>query len=91
MGCTQRSSAIPRTGKSRALSIIGKHRGLVLAMATALVTHPEHSLNAAEIDAVIAQTLANEAMAAEQARRIAWRRTLENAGSFTAFDSAVAR
>jgi hypothetical protein len=39
------------------------------------------TLNAAEIDAVISQTLAREALAAEQARRAVWRRTIENATS----------
>jgi hypothetical protein len=43
-----------------------------------LIDHPERTLDAAEIDAVIAQTLAREALAAEQARRAVWRRTIEN-------------
>jgi hypothetical protein len=46
------------------------------------------TLDAAEIDAVIAQTLAREALAAVQARRAAWQRTVENAASFaTSFAS----
>jgi hypothetical protein len=44
--------------------------------------HPERTLNAAEIDAVISQTLAREALAAEQARRAVWRRTIENSENF---------
>jgi hypothetical protein len=43
------------------------------------------------MDPVIATTLAREALAAEQARRAAWRRTIENAESFTASDGGVAR
>src|ERR1700726_334964 len=46
---------------------------VVLALAQALIDHPERTLNAAEIDAVISQTLAREALAAEQARRAVWR------------------
>jgi hypothetical protein len=41
------------------------------------------TLNAAEIDAVISQTLAREALAAEQARRAVWRRTIENSENFS--------
>jgi hypothetical protein len=40
-----------------------------------LIDHTERTLNAAEIDAVIAQTLAREALVAEQTRRAVWRRT----------------
>jgi hypothetical protein len=38
---------------------------------------------------VIAQTLAREALAAERARRAAWQRTVENAASFGALNSAA--
>jgi len=47
-----------------------------------LIDHPERTLNAAEIDAVISQTLAREALAAEQARRAVWRRTIGNSENF---------
>jgi hypothetical protein len=47
-----------------------------------LIDDPERTPNATEIDAVIAETLAREARAAEQARRAAWQRTVENAASF---------
>jgi len=56
----------------------------VLALAQALIDHPERTLNAAEIDVVIAQTLACQALAAARARRAAWQRTVENAANFTA-------
>jgi hypothetical protein len=46
------------------------------------VDHPERTLTAAEIDAVISRTLAREALAAEQARRAVWRHTIENSESF---------
>jgi hypothetical protein len=66
-----------------ALAIIEENKPVVLALAQALIDHPERTLNAAEIDAVIAETLELEARAAEQARRAAWGRTVENAASFT--------
>jgi len=43
----------------------------------------EHTLNAAEIDEVIAQTLACQALAAEQERRAAWRRVTERVAEIT--------
>ena len=52
-----------------------------LALAQALIDHPQRTLNADEIDAVISQTLALEALTAEQARRAVWRRTIESATS----------
>ncbi len=63
------------------VAIIEENKPVVLALAQALIDHPERTLNAAEIDAVISQTLAREALAAEQARRAVWRRTIENATS----------
>jgi hypothetical protein len=56
----------------------------VLALGQALIDHPEGTLNAAEIDAVIAQTLACQALAAGQERRAAWRRQVtERVGEIT--------
>jgi hypothetical protein len=69
-----------------ALAIIEENKPMVLALAQALIDHPKRTLNAAEIDAVIAQTLAREALAAEQARRVVWRHTLENSENFMALD-----
>jgi hypothetical protein len=46
-----------------------------------VVTHLKRTLASAEIDVVISQTCASEAMAAERARRAAWQRTFENAAS----------
>jgi hypothetical protein len=63
----------------------------VLALAQALIDHHERTLNAAEIDALIARTLARQALAAEQVRRAAWRRTIENSENFaTAFQRVTA-
>jgi hypothetical protein len=40
-----------------ALAIIQENKPVLLALAQALIDHPERTLNAAEIDAVIAQPL----------------------------------
>jgi hypothetical protein len=73
-----------------ALAIIEENKPVVLALAQALIDHPQRTLDAV-ISAVISQTLAREALAAEQARRAVWRRTIENVTRFTAFDSAIPR
>jgi hypothetical protein len=52
-----------------ALAITEENKPVVLALARALIDDPERTLNAAEIDAVISQTLAREALATEQALR----------------------
>jgi hypothetical protein len=60
-----------------ALAIIEENKPVLLALAQALIDHPERTLNAAEIDAVIAQMLARQALAGEQNRRAAWRQLTE--------------
>jgi hypothetical protein len=55
----------------------------VLALAQALIDHPERTVYAAEIDAVIAQTRTRQALAAEQGRRAAWRRVTERVAEIT--------
>jgi hypothetical protein len=47
---------------------------VVLALAQALIDHPERTLNREEI----------KGLAADQARRAAWGRTVENAARFAA-------
>jgi hypothetical protein len=64
-------------------AILRDHQHVVLALAQALIDHPERTLNAAEIDAVISQTLAREALAAEQGRRTAWRQVTELVAEIT--------
>lgn len=56
---------------------------MVLALAQALIDHPERTLNAAETDVVIAQTLAREAFVSEQDRRAAWRQVTERVTEIT--------
>jgi hypothetical protein len=55
----------------------------VLALTQTLIEHPERTLNAAEIDVVIAQTLACQAFAAEQVRRATWRQLAERVAEIT--------
>jgi hypothetical protein len=66
-----------------ALTIIEENKPVVLALAQALIDHPERTLNAAEIDAVIARTLACQALAAKQGRRAAWRQVTERLAEIT--------
>jgi hypothetical protein len=66
-----------------ALALIEENKPVLLALAQALIDHPERTLNAAEIDAVIAQNLARQALAAEQARRAGWRQVTERAAEIT--------
>ena len=65
-----------------ALALIEENKPVVLALAQALIDHPERTLNSKEIDAVIAETLEREARNAERARRAEWQRTVENAANF---------
>jgi hypothetical protein len=66
-----------------ALAIIEENKPVVLAVAQALIDHPERTLNAAEIDAMIAQTLARQPLAAEEGRRAAWRQVTERVAEIT--------
>jgi hypothetical protein len=86
-----KGSTYPTGSYQEALAIIKENKPVAIALAQELIDHPERTLNAAGIDAVISQTLAREALAAEQARRAVWRRTIESATSCTAFDGVVAR
>jgi hypothetical protein len=66
-----------------ALALIEENKPVVLALAQALTDHPDRTLNAAEIDAVIAQMLARQALAAEQGRRTAWRQVTGRVAEIT--------
>jgi hypothetical protein len=67
-----------------ALAIIEANKPVVLALASALVNHREQTLDAAEIDQCIADTLDSEARKAETERRARWRSTEQNAARFAA-------
>jgi hypothetical protein len=62
-----------------ALAIIGEYKSVVLALAQALIDHPERTLNSKEIDEVIAAELAARGAADERQRRAAWKRVQETA------------
>jgi hypothetical protein len=64
-------------------SLIEENKPVLLALARVLIDHPERTLNAAEIDEVIAQTLGRQALAAEQGRRTAWRQVTERVAEIT--------
>jgi hypothetical protein len=64
------------------LAIIEQNKSVVLALARALIDHPERTLNAVEIDQVIAAALAAEAVEVEAQRRRDWKRIEESAASF---------
>jgi hypothetical protein len=66
-----------------ALALVEQYKTVVIALAQALINHPERTLNGKEIDAVISRTLAREALAAEQGRRAAWRQITERVKEIT--------
>jgi hypothetical protein len=67
-----------------ALALIERNKPVVLALARALINHPERTLSSAEIDQVIMQALAAEAVPVERARRAAWKLVEKNAADFNA-------
>jgi hypothetical protein len=67
-----------------ALEIIEANKPVVLALASALIDHPQRTLDATEIDQCIADTLDREARKAEVERRTEWRNVLINAAEFSA-------
>jgi hypothetical protein len=66
------------------LAIVEQHKTIVLAIARALIDHPNRTLDGAEIDAVIVPALAAKAAADEHKRRADWAKVLTNAAEFTA-------
>jgi hypothetical protein len=66
------------------LAIIEGNKLVVLALARAMIDHPEKTLNGVEIDQVIAETLCDEASKAESERRDRWQLTERNAAAFAA-------
>jgi hypothetical protein len=55
---------------------------VVLALARALIDHPERTLNSTEIDSCIIRALADEAVPVEGARRSDWARVERSATAF---------
>jgi hypothetical protein len=67
-----------------ALVIIEANKPVVIALANALIDHPESTLNANEIDQCIADTLDREARQAECERRASWAIVMQSAADFAA-------
>jgi hypothetical protein len=67
-----------------ALEIITANKPIVLALANALIDHPKRTLDGAEIDQCIADTLDREAKNAEAERRARWANVRANAAEFSA-------
>jgi hypothetical protein len=67
-----------------ALAIIEQNKHVVLALARALIDHPQRTLNGIEIDEVIAQAISTRAAEAERKRRADWRERTESARTFLA-------
>jgi hypothetical protein len=65
-----------------ALVIIEENKPVVLALARALIDHPERTLNSAEIDEAIMQVLADKTTELEHLRRLDWTRICRNAKAF---------
>jgi hypothetical protein len=67
-----------------ALVIIETNKPVVLALANALIDHPERTLNSIEIDQCIAGALDRKARKVEAKRRVDWIKVVENATDFAA-------
>jgi len=63
-----------------AAALVAKHSASIRAVAAALIEH--RTLTGSEIVAVVAESVAREAMAAERARRLDWRERTESARAF---------
>jgi hypothetical protein len=64
----------------RLATLVAKHSASIRAVAAALIEH--RTLTGGEIVAVVAESVAREAMAAERARRLDWRARTESARAF---------
>jgi hypothetical protein len=67
-----------------ALAIIEQNKPVVLALARALIDHPERTLNSVEIDQCIERAVIATALTDEAARRAAWKRVQASAARFHA-------
>jgi hypothetical protein len=67
-----------------AFSIIEENKSVVVAVAQALIDHPNRTLNSNEIDAVIVSALAAKAAADKIERRARWAAVENNAAQFCA-------
>jgi hypothetical protein len=67
-----------------AFAIIEENKSVVIALAQALIDHPDQTLNSGEINAVIVPALAAKAAADRVERRERWQRIEQNAARFAA-------
>jgi hypothetical protein len=65
-----------------ALAIIERTKPVVLALARALIDHPQRTLDGSEIDAIIGAAIAAQSIEEETNRRLDWQRRCESAASF---------
>jgi hypothetical protein len=75
-------AALVEHAYQESLSIIEQNKPVVLALARALIDHPQRTLNGAEIDEVIARAVAIRAAEIEGHRRRDWRERTESARAF---------
>jgi hypothetical protein len=66
--------------KAEVFEILSKHRSAVQAIADALVEHG--TLNGAEVDDLISQAVARDALEAEKSRRLEWHEIERRAAAF---------
>jgi hypothetical protein len=73
--------------RAEARALLGEHRSIVEALVAALLK--KLTLTCEEVDAVIAQALTLEDLAAEKSRRSDWAHCLANAATFAIYKEAV--
>jgi hypothetical protein len=66
--------------RAEASNLVAKHRTSIQAVAAALIEH--RTLTGGQIVAVVAKSIAHEAMIAKQQRRLDWQRRCESAARF---------
>ena len=78
-----RAELPPRTARKSYRRRLEENKQVVLALANALISYSLQTLNGSEIDQVISERLARQAMIAEQERRPKWREVAERAAKIS--------
>jgi hypothetical protein len=81
---TESVAAFIEHAYQEAFAIIEENKSVVIALAQALIDHPNRTLNSMEIDAVIVPALAAKAAADKNERRARWAGVENNAAQFCA-------
>jgi hypothetical protein len=81
---TESVAAFIEHAYQEAFAIIEENKSVVIALARALIDHPDRTLNSSEINAVIVPALAAKATADKNDRRKRWRCVEQSAANFTA-------